>query len=677
MGVRNVLQKVDMLGPGFSLNVGGSEKLKSTAGSVLTLCYFGSTIAALAYFIIKFFDHSSPTVNEQNDYNKAGKTVPIGNLSYFPMLFVRNAFQSIVKVENAMLAIDPYINHFLKPEGGKQTQKKYSALPCRDVRSNSSLLDYFSDSDDFKLYEDLIIENGICIAIPKKDQSSIESLPPNEKQKQFNDTSKFSSIDLVIDPCDLNKHSDCLTSHYFGKLDPLGFYDLDFDGGLGKIEVLFPDYGYDPTNFEKPFSKYFDLENSFTISSFEEARTQIDTPLQTSLFDQSQYFGKDVLTYSSISTSSKSFEIRKREANSSMEPILNCKSGNLDPEYYCDTLYSLQFSAQQKEVKIMRKYNQIPDILSGIGGISTILLQFFTYANLGVLLFTQKSILTSKLFPMLPQKKLKAGKKKNKYPEIKVEDENDDQKVQEHNKYWDEVIDDAVDLVERTLDISFLFKELCKVRVLANALLDESQTELSAISSLMMYRKEKKNEEDLGQEDKKVKSGGESYLENKSDIVETKTKKESKLISERKKTAKKKREHMRKVIKRNEAKAKEGGLENPSFEDRVDLYLVNAISELKLQSLSDDSGALFPPSQIKRSSNGSIRLNGQAGNIELLDSERRVFNEPLRLDGTKLKDENDQDQNIDNNDGNLYSLGMDEEIQINPTITNPSHLPKH
>ena len=677
MGVRNVLQKVDMLGPGFSLNVGGSEKLKSTAGSVLTLCYFGSTIAALAYFIIKFFDHSSPTVNEQNDYNKAGKTVPIGNLSYFPILFVRNAFQSTVKVENAMLAIDPYINHFLKPEGGQNIRKKYSALPCRDVRSNSSLLDYFSDSDDFKLYEDLIIENGICIAIPKKDQSSIESLPPNEKQNQINDTSKFSSIDLVIDPCDLNKHSDCLTSHYFGKLDPLGFYDLDFDGGLGKIEVLFPDYGYDPTNFEKPFSKYFDLENSFTISSFEEARTQIDTPLQTSLFDQSQYFGKDVLTYSSISTSSKSFEIRKREANSSMEPILNCKSGNLDPEYYCDTLYSLQFSAQQKEVKIMRKYNQIPDILSGIGGISTILLQFFTYANLGVLLFTQKSILTSKLFPMLPQKKLKAGKKKNKYPEIKVEDENDDQKVQEHNKYWDEVIDDAVDLVERTLDISFLFKELCKVRVLANALLDESQTELSAISSLMMYRKEKKNEEDLGQEDKKVKSGGESYLENKSDIVETKTKKESKLISERKKTAKKKREHMRKVIKRNEAKAKEGGLENPSFEDRVDLYLVNAISELKLQSLSDDSGALFPPSQNKRSSNGSIGLNGQAGNIELLDSERRVFNEPLRLDGTKLKDENDQDQNIDNNDGNLYSLGMDEEIQINPIIRNPSHLPKH
>ena len=669
MRVKKLLQKVDMLGPGFSLNVGGSETLKSTPGSILTLCYFLSMVGATVYFITKFFDRSSPTINEHSEYDKAGKTVPIGNLSYFPIFFVRDSFSVPIKVERALLAINPYLTNFQRDAQGVRSTKVYKSISCREVRSDSSLLDYFSDSDDFKLYENLIIERGICIAIPKKDQSSIESLPPNEQQIQLNDSSKYSTLNYEIFPCDLLIHQECLSSHYFGELDPLATVPPDFDGGLATIEVLFPKYGYDPTNYNKPYSKYFDLENSFSIRAFYTVRSETEIPLQTTLYDESQYFGSDRLTYSLISTTSKSFELRNREVNSTMKPILDCKGDNSDPEYYCDSFFALKFSSQQKEVKIIRKYEQIIDILSGIGGISSLLLQFFTYANLGVLFFTQKNILTSKLLPMLPQKKLKIGKKKNQYPDIKVDNENDEKEVQEHNKYWDGVIEDAVDLVERTIDITFLFKELSKVRVLANALLDESQTELSPISSLMMYRKEKEKEEGEKEKDKKNPSGTNFNSDDNNLLVKNKTRNTTIFISERKKEAIRKRQHIKKIEKRIEGKNFADRLQNPTFEDKVDLHLIDSIKELKLEGFSYGSRLFLSPSKLIQNRSFFISSSKEnAGNIKSSDLKKSQTNYPLGIDPPHLKSRKSSKYIIQNENENLFSLNIDEEIHINPIV---------
>ena len=544
MILKDIFKQVDILGPNVGLTLNGSETQKTNGGALLSVIMILAGIFSSVLFITEFLDRSNPTISEHAEQRREGFDVPVVKNRFFPVINIYDLNTGqYISADEVMDIVNPRLHHVLNDT---VLNLVFHAVPCRDIIGREDVVDYVSDSDGFSFSLANISQHSVCFSIPTKYEDVLVSNPGD----YFN-TDSASLLYIRIFPCDLATNSNCAT----WKLES------------ANINLVFPAYYPQLKNFEKPYLKYFDLSKVIVVYKFSTVTKHFLKPLETRLYDLSQYLGVEEFKYSAMSYEIERTDESFRGTYNDGYPLFYCNSTYI-VDNSCEPLYGLLYTHQTKKIVVKRTYSQILDLLSKIGGIFSLLMPIMSFIN-GVLIGMLKTNdIKMKMFPLIPTKKFVCccRKKKNRYP---TTGEFEGEEIEKNNKHWDGVNDDMNELIEKTMDVSVIFHELSILRVVSRLLLDEKQLELAYITSLHLFRKEKEKEE--SNEESKDQGQSDRFGHKEND------KKRNKSIN---RLAEAKRSTIRRMKDIRERVEREGG--NNLVGQNADSMILEAVNEMKL-----------------------------------------------------------------------------------------------
>ena len=465
------LNMFDILGPTFTLNISGQEKLKSKVGSLLTLGFLSCFIVASGFFIAGFFDRTTPAVVTEEINLKTGPKVEFGRSNMLPLIILND------KSEGFDDEIDPNdVDNYLdiKLHVTRETKKKnakgedvpvnervsYSAVPCKSLTSKGKF-NYLARARNYQDWKPYIDEFAICIDANEADINKIFMAANSESP----DSTKLT---IVMMPCSGPLEADggsCKPESDISKLS---------------MELLFPTLNPDFFNYKDPTYMNIEFDNSLSIPDFALERVDSFKPINHIIYDEDQFTGspKESGMFIELQPLGPTYTTRNQADPYSCE----------DPDSEtCKPVYSVSFVNGLKSFKYTRKYKSATAVLSEIGGISTLLLQVFTYLNMIYLYFARTEIMCQQLFPSLG-----TAPSDNHTPNSSVKTEAQKENDKQRIKRVKELRTEAVNMIDSSIDLSILFKEICSIRVLTEIFLDDMQRNLVALSSLQVFRKRQK-----------------------------------------------------------------------------------------------------------------------------------------------------------------------------------------
>ena len=478
------LNMFDILGPTFTLNISGQEKLKSKVGSLLTLGFLSCFIVASGFFIAGFFDRTTPAVVTEEINLKTGPKVEFGRSNMLPLIILND------KSEGFDDEIDPNdVDNYLdiKLHVTRETKKKnakgedvpvnervsYSAVPCKSLTSKGKF-NYLARARNYQDWKPYIDEFAICIDANEADINKIFMAANSESP----DSTKLT---IVMMPCSGPLEADggsCKPESDISKLS---------------MELLFPTLNPDFFNYKDPTYMNIEFDNSLSIPDFALERVDSFKPINHIIYDEDQFTGspKESGMFIELQPLGPTYTTRNQADPYSCE----------DPDSEtCKPVYSVSFVNGLKSFKYTRKYKSATAVLSEIGGISTLLLQVFTYLNMIYLYFARDNLLTRMLFPSISSPPRAASKSQTAPQQIAGGTS------KETYSKWKQLRQDAVKLIDSSIDLSTLFEELCVVRVLGEVLVDDMQRSLVTFSALQVFREQQSSEEQKEKAKKSVDS---------------------------------------------------------------------------------------------------------------------------------------------------------------------------
>ena len=465
------LNMFDILGPTFTLNIMGQEKLKSKVGSLLTLGFAVTFLVASGFFISGYFDRSTPAVVTEELNLRVGPKVDFGRSNMLPLIVLYDNSKGFAdEIEPA--DIDNYLD--IKLHVTRETKKKnakgdevpeytrvsYRAVPCETLTSKGKF-NYLSRAKNYKEWEGYINSWTVCIDVDQIDADKIFMFANSEAP----DSTK---ITLVVMPCQ-------------GALEANGG-ECKPESEISNLsmDLLFPSLNPDFFNYKDPTFMNIEFDNVLNIPDFALERVDSFKPINHVIFDEDQLTGN-------ANEKDRFIELQNLgptyTSRNSADPY-SCDDPDSET---CKPVYSVKFVNGLKSIKYTRKYKSATAVLSEIGGISTLLLQVFTYLNMVYLYFARTEIMCQQLFPALG-----TAPSDNQGPESGTKTEAQKEQSKQRQKRLKELKADAVNMIDASLDLSILFKEICSIRVLTEIFLDDMQRNLLSLSSLQVYRKRQK-----------------------------------------------------------------------------------------------------------------------------------------------------------------------------------------
>ena len=470
--------KLDILGEPFSLTLKGEKKLQSWFGATLTLLFIAAVIASAVIFIRNLFDYSTPLISQSNLTVKKGITVDFANLNMLPFIRVRPKNESTdepIGAEEASKYFTPYLSILFINEISdgvpSVTSQSFDGVPCSDLSTNKTKFNYLAGAANYKEVEDHINWYGYCFDI--KDKSLLKLTG--------NGTAAGSrSFQIDITPCE--GELDC-------KTNDINNYSL---------EIVFPEYSIDYKDHDNPVKLNIDIDKALKVEDFTLFRIETLRPVKYSIYDENQLTTKEAKVGEFVELETLGPKYGERPKDNLGEKIYSCNIQKIDdPGYECFSLYQVNIVNSQAEVKYLRRYKLVTQVLSEIGGISTLLLQVFTYLNMVYLYFAREGLLTRTLFPSISSAP-RVPSKSQTVPQQPAE-----ANPKEAHSKWKQLRTDAVKLIDSSIDLSVLFEELCVVRLLGSVLIDDMQRALVTLSTVQVFREQQTAEE---QKEKAMKS---------------------------------------------------------------------------------------------------------------------------------------------------------------------------
>ena len=469
MRLREMYSKLDILGEPIKLTLNGSDSIQSWFGATLTLLFIATLIAASVIFIRGYFDYTSPNVSETSDNFKKGVTVELGSGRLIPFMRVLNksgdipefvdnySVQNLFQMSLTVVTIDDNT-------GGipTESQEYFYGVPCSDLSENKTMYNYLAEASNYgELKEDLDYY-GFCIDTVNK-QGNIKLAG--------NGTAVGSkTVQINIQPCSTTYNPDCVAFNSTGY----------------SIEVFFPSFAPDFKNPSKPVVMTLDLDNGFKVNDFTLFRTEFIRPVNNLLYDENQISTSESLVGTFIDIDELGPKYQERAKDGSNNPVYACGISDFGEET-CQSLYQINFVTSRSQVKFTRKYKLVTQLLSEIGGISSLLIQVFTYLNMAYLFFAKESILISQLMPSMKSQPKPKGIKKDS-----IQSKADDKK-------WKEIRSDSTKMIDASIDLTTLIQEISSIKVLTRVLFDDVQRQMILLTAIQLFRSSEKD-------DKKVKT---------------------------------------------------------------------------------------------------------------------------------------------------------------------------
>jgi len=439
----------DILGPTFTLNISGQEKLKSKVGSLLTLCFAVAFIVASAFFIAGYFDRSTPTVVTEELNLKVGPKVEFGRSDMLPLILLYDNSEGFPDeidpndIDN-YLDIQMHVTRETKTKNAKGEEvpvnKKVSfkAVPCHNLASKGKF-NYMARAKNYGEWKGYINSWAICIDANEEDIGKFFIEANSEAPES-------TKISIVAMPCQGALETAAGTCKPESQISTLS------------MEILFPSLNPDFFNYEDPTFMNIEFDNVLNIPDFALERVDTFKPINHIIYDEHQLTGqvKEKDRFIELQNLGPTYTTRN-----ATDPF-SCE----DPDSKtCKPVYSVRFLNGLKYFKYTRKYKSATAVLSEIGGISTLLLQVFTYS-------APSDVQTTGAGAVKTEAQREQDKKrKQRLKELKS---------------------DAVNMIDSSVDLSILFREICSIRVLTEIFLDDMQRNLVVLSSLQVYRKRQK-----------------------------------------------------------------------------------------------------------------------------------------------------------------------------------------
>ena len=559
MGLLSSLKSVDLIGPSISLSVDGGDRVKSSFGAVLTLVYFLALLAATGVFLASFFDDRSPAISYETDFENQGLEFRVGEegLLPFAVLLSKKTTQPVDAVFALRLVSIQLIVSYFEAESATRKKKSFSAVPCSEVFQNPTLYNYMAKSSNYQQLKmtGTVGSSRICFSIPKSEVSSVNHTAiSSELSAQVNEEdSQATTLSVAVYPCLQSVKSNCLPAKEI----------LDY-----ATSFVFPKNNFVESSLDSPVSLKFDSRNPIVVGDYSSIR--IDN------LDMTRHEIQDMRRFAMKAKSAASFTKTEVIQGLSIERAKD-SAGNLvfgsTATPLNSALYMLRFQTNTEVVTISRTYPQVSDLIGLIGGAATMMITFFTYVNSFYMHFCRKLIVVKQLFPFFPVSSnpfnLLLNIDSSESPRHRPRDAssalNSKEGSKQRKQRWKEVVDDASEMIDSSIDMFELFGELSQIKLIAEILFDEYQKELITISSLQLFRDKLRAEKEEKRNKKSLPSSKKGSKQVLNDLIS------------------KQREALRVISRR--AKSAAGEQTQLSLATKIDLKLLDCVNKLAIDYL--------------------------------------------------------------------------------------------
>ena len=469
-------KRVDFMAPPVTLNVGGSSGIKTYFGLLMSIGYLTS-IAALSTFIVQdYLDDTKPKVAQESAESGFYPEINLNDNKLFPVSYVY--FREVMPVPAAMVSkyftikLFKYSYKSIKSDSGSTIDFNVSfmdVVPCAEVMQNETLYSYYKDYSNTPFFQQFGKDLGLCVKVD----------PALMKVKGGGADSHLEILAYIFYPCSLP--TGCATKEEMAEIG---------------VVYSFPSTSMNFSNHEQPIQNYLNADNVVFVNTAMRQKFQGKLSITEVYDDPGLYFPlklkSNVSSLDRIITTSRS-----RDPNQ-----VKCTVQEMVADI-CSSYLVFDYMSSGKKLKIVRQYKGVVETLSDLGGVNSIVFLLFLWANYTYVEAIQQRHLVRMVFDFFNEKLFTTKPaqssrfrccKKNKLsmakPAAALRSQASIVSMSDPNSLEPAVVkglhEHAYKMIENSLDIVTLVKEINSLKVLTHFLLKDYHLKLVPLISLSL-----------------------------------------------------------------------------------------------------------------------------------------------------------------------------------------------
>ena len=453
-----ILKRVDILGEPVNLSIGGQDAHQTYIGAILSFFYITLTIVAIVKIAMDYFDTTNPSVvqttQESFDFPKIDMFE--NEIVYSFYLFDENqapvlpsqAYRYFTGV--AVLFESVYDPSDITYSTANRKTTLIPMIPCYELSQEKidSLYSHVKKDERAMLS---FMKYGICLD-PPKDKYYVKG--------RITDI-EFSMPTVYIQPCQ-SSLNDCMSGALVAK---------------AKLYTLGSKNSMDVSNFKNPISPVPTAFNMFSLNPTINLMTRLELK-KNQIIDSSGFLFPEKVgkNYADIQSMTQMPDYRDSS-------IVSCPP-NSDINT-CPPYNTIQMTSSGTTVTIERSYKGLLESFGDVGGIKEVILI--------VVVFIYSFYHPSSQINEIVKKVYRTDEYMDEYVNfIKSGDGTSKSKVEER-KIQENLEKTARRTVEEQLDVVSLIKEMNKLNMIVDILIDDKTKQISQLYCLFNQTTEKKN----------------------------------------------------------------------------------------------------------------------------------------------------------------------------------------
>lgn len=499
MGFRDKVLNLDFLAPPVTLNIGGSQGMRTYLGVSLSMMYLASLIYLIYFTIDQYLDTTTPTIVQQSSETDTYPKMDFSASHFFPVLYVfKNDLFNIPVDEIPKYFSVRYYKYRsitgIDPSGTPTVNvsiQSMDVVPCRDIMNDPEYWQYYKEYTDTAHFKLLGVRFAMCIKV----NSSLTSIEGGGSDPLI------TLLSYKIMPCSLVDTTQCAS--------------VNTMKGVAFV-LTNPSFGLNYSNYENPVTGYLNVDQIYYVN--EGLKQKFEAKLfSTEIWDDpGMYFPmrlrKQFNSIDKLVTSSRS-----RDPTS-----VTCTWANVLATK-CNAYMDFNFMSSGRKITAIRKYLGVLESVSNFGGTNSIFFILFLYINMFYVYMNERDFMTSQVFDFFSQdlfaiKKKQGGccrrkaritngnavqygqpqeltptkMERGREPFGDENNQNNGDPIELDEKALEDVREEAFKIIEKSLDVVTLVKEVNNLKVLTHMLLKEYHLKLVPVIALSLQCKKDK-----------------------------------------------------------------------------------------------------------------------------------------------------------------------------------------
>lgn len=493
----------DMLAPEITLRLAGRRGIRTCFGVFMTVGYILTLSIFSVIIVLTYFDTSSPTVVQETAELEKNHRVDLGKSNLLPVVYLYLDELFNIKAEDAP---SYFTIRFSKmelrtgflPDGSttiKNSKVDMDVIPCSQLkREFPELYSYYASYENDPLYKKLGLTYGLCI----------KSIIGETVISGGGSETDMDMLLFQVFPCSLADTSQCKPMSMAKRI---------------AVAWALPVASLNMSNFEAPNRPTLAVENFYYINENVKQKFQPRAMLTDILDDQqsinNKFSGRTVRTsYFSIDRAMTTSNSRWRNPVQITCTPLEIKT------LACNSFIQFEFMSSARKATIIRVYKSITRTLSEIGGINSFAFLLFYYVNHIYCSYAKKKILVNKIFSFFEESEAAKQEKRNAIRSTKkvIQDTKTSGSfntsknlaqpdglnaahphappqtrqsvdILEHldKKSIEALRNEAYAMIEESLDVVSIVREINQLKVLVHLLLKDYHTKLTPLMALQIH----------------------------------------------------------------------------------------------------------------------------------------------------------------------------------------------